>query len=381
MAHLVDDGRQLRLERWPPGAADRLQAWDAADEYLLRRLEASATAPGSSLLLAGDRWGALAVALAARGLRPVSWGDSHLGRLALAANLRANGLDANAVPFTGADRPPPGPHDLALLRLPKDLVCLEDTLGRLRGALAPGARLIAGGMIKHTPTRAWRLLEGLVGATVTTPGWKKARLGTSQLEAREVPAPTSGRTYRPLPQLELAGAPGVFGGGRLDGGSALLLRHLPAGQAALAAADLGCGDGVLALALAWRCPQARVLGVDESYRAVACAEANLARNEAALGGEQGRVRFAAADGLADAAPGSLDLVVCNPPFHQGHAVADVAAERLFAQAFAALRPGGRLLAVGNRHLGHHAKLDRLFGDHDLLDGDARFVVVGATRVR
>lgn len=379
MAHLLDDGREVPLDRWPPGAAGRLQAWDAADEYLLRQLDASAPAPGSPLLLAGDNWGALAVALAARGLRPVSWGDSHLGRLALAANLRANGLDAGAVPFTGTDRPPPGPHDLALLRLPKDLAGLEDTLRCLRGALAPGARLIAGGMIKHTPTRAWRLLEGIIGATVTTPGWKKARLGTSRLESRALPPPPPARTYRPLPQLELAGAPGVFGGGRLDGGSALLLRHLPAGETALAAADLGCGDGVLALALAWRCPRARVLGVDESYRAIACAEANLVRNEAALGGEPGRVRFAAADGLADAAPGALDLVVCNPPFHQGHAVADVAAGRLFAQAFAALRPGGRLLVVGNRHLGHHAKLDRLFGCHELLDGDTRFVVLGATR--
>lgn len=379
MAHLVDNGRELRLDRWPPGAADGLQAWDAADEYLLRHLDESPPAPGSSLLLAGDRWGALAVALTARGLRTVAWGESHLGRLALGANLRANGLDQDAVPFTGAHLPPPGLHDLALLRLPKDLACLEDMLQRLRGALAPGAGLVAGGMIKHTPTRAWRLLEQLVGVTVTTPGWKKARLGMSRLEARGTPAPPAVRAYRPLPQLEMVGAPGVFGGGKLDGGSALLLRHLPTGEAELAAADLGCGDGVLALALAWRCPRARVLGVDESYRAVACATANLARNEAALGGGRGRVRFVAADGLADAAPGTLDLVVCNPPFHQGHAVADVAAARLFAQAFAALRPGGRLLVVGNRHLGHHAKLDRLFGGHELLDGDARFVVLGATR--
>lgn len=379
MAHLTGGGSDLRLDRWPPGATGGLQAWDATDEYLLRHVEASAPAPGRTLLLVGDRWGALAVALAARGLRPVAWGDSYLGRLALAANLRANGLASDAVPFTGADEPPPGKHDLALLRLPKDLACLEETLRRLRGALVPGAMLVSGGMIKHTPTRAWRLLEAIVGTTETTPGWKKARLGASRLEARELPPPPPNRIYRPLPRLELAGAPGVFGGGRLDGGTALLLRHLPASEKALAVADLGCGDGVLALALAWHLPQASVLGVDESYRAVTCAEANLARNESVLTGERGRVRFAAADGLADVAPASLDLVVCNPPFHQGHAVADTAAERLFAQAFATLRPGGRLLVVGNRHLGHHAKLDRLFGSHELLDGDARFVVVGATR--
>lgn len=372
-------GRSLNLDRWPPDVGGRLRAWDAADEYLLLRLAALAPAPGGAPLLVGDQWGALGVALVAGGLRPVAWGDSHLGRLALAENLRRNGLDPGAVPFTGADRPPPGPHRLALLRLPKDLDGLDDTLRRLRGALAPGATLLAGGMIKHTPTRAWRLLERIVGPTATTPGWRKARVGAAVLGDRELPPPAPPRSYRPLPPLELAGAPGVFGGGRLDGGTALLLRHLPEGEAPLAAADLGCGDGVLALALALRCPRARVLGVDESYRAVACAEANLARNEGVLPGERGRVRFAAADGLADAAPGTLDLVVCNPPFHQGHAVADVVAARMFAQALAALRPGGRLVVVGNRHLGHHAKLARLFGGHQLLDGDARFVVLAATR--
>ncbi len=383
------DGDTLRLDRWPPGSASRLQAWDAADEYLLRHLDELAPAAGTSLLLVGDRWGALAVATCARGLRPSCWGDSHLGRLALAANLRANDLAPESVPFTGADRPPPGDHALALVRLPKDLACLEDDLRRLRDTLQPGAVVVAGGMIKHTPTRAWRLLERLIGPTATSPGWKKARLGVARLDdarldlasgaAAGQPPPPTARTYRPLPQLELGGAPGVFGGGRLDGGTALLLRHLPAVETPLAAADLGCGDGVLALALACRCPRATVLGVDESYRAVACATANLARNAGALGGEPGRVTFAVADGLAAVAPASLDLVLCNPPFHQGHAVADIAAGRLFEQARAALLPGGRLLVVGNRHLGHHAKLDRLFGGHELLDGDARFVVLAATR--
>jgi 16S rRNA (guanine1207-N2)-methyltransferase len=214
---------------------------------------------------------------------------------------------------------------------------------------------------------------------VTTPGWKKARLGFARCEATAAPPSPVPATYRlPDDGLVLQGAPGVFGGGRLDGGAALLLRHLPATEAPLAAADLGCGDGVLALALARRCPGARVLGIDESYRAVACARANLARNFPAEA-EAARIRLSAGDGLSGVAPGSLDLVLCNPPFHQGHAVADLAAERMFAQALQALKPGGRLLAVGNRHLGHHAKIERLFGRHERVDGDGRFVVVSAVR--
>jgi 16S rRNA (guanine1207-N2)-methyltransferase len=52
---------------------------------------------------------------------------------------------------------------------------------------------------------------------------------------------------------------------------------------------------------------------------------------------------------------------------------------LFAQARAALKAGGRLLVVGNRHLGHHVKIERLFGHHEKVDGDERFVVVSAVR--
>jgi 23S rRNA (guanine1835-N2)-methyltransferase len=371
------DGHERLLDRWPEQSPDGLQAWDAADEYLLQQWRTAALPAGARLLLVDDHWGALAVALA--GCRPVSWGDSHLGALALAANLRRNGLPADAAPFIPGTDDPGGPFDAALLRLPKALEALQDTLRRLRPALGPGALVLAGGMIKHTPTRAWRLLEQYLGPTPTTPGWKKARVGAATFTNPDPgPAPAAGTYALPADGLEVQGGPGVFGGGRLDGGAALLLRHVPATDAPLSAADLGCGDGILALALARRCPRATVLAVDESYRAVACTAANLARNFPG-GDAAARVTVRVGDGLNETPPGSLDLVLCNPPFHQGHAVADSAAGRLFEQARAALRPGGRLLVVGNRHLGHHAKLDHLFGGHELVDGDGRFVVLAATR--
>jgi len=371
------DGHELTVDRWPVGSGGNLQAWDAADEYFLRRLREQPPPPGARIVLVDDRWGALGVALSR--WRPAAWGDSYLGHLALTANLARNGRTPDAVPCVPDGAMPAGPFDLALVRLPKDLDCLDDTLRRLRGVMAPGATVLAGGMIKHTPTRAWRLLEQIIGATVTTPGWKKARLGASRCDAPTLPPQPAPASYSlPADGLELHGAPGVFGGGRLDGGAALLLRRLPATNAPLAAADLGCGDGVLALALARRCPAATVLGVDESHRAIACARANLARNFPASA-EAARVHLSVGDGLAEVAPASLDLVLCNPPFHQGFAVADVAAERLFAQARAALKAGGCLLVVGNRHLGHHVKIERLFGHHEKVDGDERFVVVSAVR--
>jgi len=227
------DGHELAVDFWPVGAGGSLRAWDAADEYFLRHLVEQPPGPGARVVLVDDRWGALATALSR--LRPEAWGDSYLGRRALAANLERNGRAPDAVPFVPADTIPSGPCDLAIVRLPKDLVCLDDTLRRLRDVMAPGALVLAGGMIKHTPTRAWRLLEQVGGTTVTTPGWKKARLGLARCETPGLsPAPSVAAYRLPDDDLEIHGAPGVFGGGRLDGGAALLLRHLPVPAAGLA---------------------------------------------------------------------------------------------------------------------------------------------------
>jgi len=52
---------------------------------------------------------------------------------------------------------------------------------------------------------------------------------------------------------------------------------------------------------------------------------------------------------------------------------------MFEQAKRSLRNGGELRIVGNRHLGYHLKLKRLFGNCEVLGSDRKFVVLGAIR--
>jgi 16S rRNA (guanine1207-N2)-methyltransferase len=54
---------------------------------------------------------------------------------------------------------------------------------------------------------------------------------------------------------------------------------------------------------------------------------------------------------------------------------DTTAWRMFSDARRALRPGGELWVIGNRHLGYHLKLRRLFGNSELVAGDAKFVIL------
>lgn len=73
------------------------------------------------------------------------------------------------------------------------------------------------------------------------------------------------------------------------------------------AADAGCGAGVQAVTLAAR--GARVLATDHLAEAARATRANARAND--LGG---RVDALQADLLAPVAPGTLDVVACNPPY-------------------------------------------------------------------
>ena len=219
-----------------------------------------------------------------------------------------------------------------------------------------------------------------MGTTETSLGRKKARLAFTRfdpnLEVKDR-APRSGYEVKDF-DLDLLGGGNVFSGRRLDLGTRVLLDHLPATEEPVRIADLGCGNGVLALALARSCPNASILGIDESYQAVDCARRNAVRACLASEDNDGRVSFEVADGLVDVPPASLDLIVCNPPFHQGQSRGDQIAWELFRQSRMALAPGGKLYVVGNRHLGYHLKLRRLFLRCESLAAHPKFVVLRAS---
>ncbi len=376
MEQLAHQDHHYTLRRFPLKENDRLRAWDAADEYMLRYLGENDLALGrGKLLLLNDTFGALGVVLHQQ--QPVSWGDSFLARQALHFNLSENDLAEPDPVFVPADEDPDGLYEVALIKLPKNLAFFEDQLLRLRRVLAPDAHVITGGMIKHTPKRAYQLLDEIIGTTVTTLGWKKSRLAHSRREEREnLAAGVAATTYTmPDSNLELLNLPNVFSREKPDLGTRLLLKNLPADGEKFTAVDLGCGNGILALALAQACPQVQILGVDESYQAVASARLNAA----ALGADGQRLSFKAADGLSQEMENSRDLVICNPPFHQGQVTGDLPAWTMFAQAHRVLRPGGELLVVGNRHLGYHAKLKRLFATAELMAWDDKFIVLSAAK--
>jgi 16S rRNA (guanine1207-N2)-methyltransferase len=117
-----------------------------------------------------------------------------------------------------------------------------------------------------------------------------------------------------------------------------------------------------------------VLAADQSVAAVASAAATVAANSL-----EDRITVLRDDAAASVPDGSVDLVVCNPPFHVGAAVVTTAADRLFAAAGRVLRPGGELWTVYNSALRYKSTLTRLIGPTRVAQQSPKFTVTVSTR--
>lgn len=367
------------LARFPEDPRDRLRAWDASDTYLLRHLAERRVPLSGTVVVVGDRWGALVTALAAH--HPTQITDSWLGQEATRANLARNGVAPGTVRLLTTQDPPPDRIDVLLVRVPKSLALLEDQLLRLAPAVHAETVVVGTGMVKEIHTSTLNLFERILGPTRTSLAEKKARLilCTPEPVPARPPNPwphryTLPEDIGPVSGRTVVNHAGVFCADRLDIGTRFFLKHLPAGRDGGRVVDLGCGNGVVGTAMALADPRAEVLFVDESFQAVASAEATYRAN-----GVPGHAEFRVGDGLSDLPAGSVDLVLNNPPFHSHQATTDATARRMFADAHRALRPGGELWVIGNRHLGYHVRLRRLFGNSEVVASDPKFVVLKAVR--
>ncbi len=183
-------------------------------------------------------------------------------------------------------------------------------------------------------------------------------------------------TTRPIENnsgLTLVSKPGLFGWNKIDTGSALLVQQLervfanrPAPQTGL---DLGCGYGFLTVAAHHLASTAadRWILTDNNAAALKIATTNLQLN-----GINGQV---VASDAGFGLPIKANLLLCNPPFHQGFSVDGDLTDKFLTNASQLLAPDGIALFVVNQFIPLEKKARPLFKQVTPLIDNGSFKVI------
>jgi 16S rRNA (guanine1207-N2)-methyltransferase len=362
--------RTWELERYPKFGDSNLRAWSAADEYLVENVQLGSRGKQPRILVLNDAFGALSIPFS--DCKTTVMLDSWLSEVSIRRNLERNGLSRDAIEFLGPTDEIKGKFDILIIGIPKSLTLLEYMLRRARLCLQPKCQVLAAAMVKYAHPSLYTLFQQTLGPTLAMPARKKARLFEIELDTetkrplKDIPF----RTYRLSdPDAEICSGPGVFSADRLDNGTRMFLNHLPVTASPLAIGDLGCGAGILGMAVALQCPNATLVMADESRMALLSAKETLSR----AGVEPTRTKFRLAHGWDGTPADSLDFVVSNPPIHQGNSLNPWMAFQMFRQSHKVLKKGGSFRFVTMRRLECQEMLKDLYSEVAVLqeEGDYR----------
>ncbi len=177
----------------------------------------------------------------------------------------------------------------------------------------------------------------------------------------------------PLTDSSMLTRAGVFSAGTIDTASQLLIDVLPRDLKGRAA-DLGAGCGYLSQALIRRNPGIISVNLYEAeQRALDVARINLAPYTGSI-----NIGFHWHD-VCTGLPAHHDVIVMNPPFHQGRADTPDLGRAFIVAAARALVPGGQLWLVANRHLPYESVLAEHFAQVTRVCEQDGFKVIAAYR--
>ncbi len=357
-----------------------LRAWDSSDIYALDTFhsdfESILNKDNPSITIINDSFGALTCVLAKYKIECVS--DSFSSHNIIQKNLGSNLLSRDKITFTSASSDFENSPDIIFLKIPKSNNYLEYLLQKISSSIDSGIPVIGFGMTKHVHSSTVELFEYYLGGVHTSLAKKKARLVLGETKGT-----VENKTNYPVKysisnfNMNLVNNANAFSFGKMDLGTLFFLEHFPRFKnQPEKVIDLGCGDGSLALLAAEKWSESPILCVDDSYLAVESAKDNFKGN-----GHEGRANFKVNDCLTGIDAKSADLILCNPPFHEYHAVSMGIAGRMFKDAFRVLKTGGSLFIVKNKHLGYQSYLEKLFGECKTIAGNKKYEILKAVKTK
>ncbi len=373
---------ELELARYPKDQESNLQAWDAADEHLIKHLKETEQVSVTTAIL-NDNFGALTTCL--RSMDP-AWPlmvetDAKTSQLGIQQNLATNKLSSEAIEWLNSRDALPSKIELVLMKLPKNLTYFAHQLNRLSQVLPVNTQVLISAKAKSINKSVLELISKHLGPASASLTWKKTRVITCVSDGKVRSLPNEVQWSVPKLNLEIRNLSNVFAANKLDIGAEIMLENMPKGNFK-SIIDLGCGNGILGLHAKQLFPEAYIHFVDDSEMAIESAKQNWQLNKLDTDGLVGQqATFGWDDCLTHLDDGVRpDLILCNPPFHQGEAITDHIAWQMFLQSWRSLKNGGILHVVGNRHLAYHVKLQRIFKNCTTVASNGKFVILQAQKI-
>lgn len=353
------------LKRYPVLKNDSLQAYNAADKLLLEHLETFDLSV-LNILIVNDHFGALSCNLYDYNI--TSYTDSFISYKSILLNSKNKIKPINELNVLSEE------YDLVLVCLPKNLSFFEDILIKLSHLLKPHTQIICTGMVKHISNGYFDLLQKYIGETSTSLAKKKARLIFSSFEKG-----TSTPVYPKEIRVDgfdkkFTQYSNIFSREKLDIGTRFFLDHLPKGNYNNIL-DLGCANGIIGIKAKILNSYSKIHFSDESMMAIKSAKENFAKY---FPNDDGK--FYWTNSFEDGETNSMDLVLCNPPFHQSHTIGDFIAWQMFKDARRVLKPKGELFVIGNGHLNYHLSLKKLFGSYEKIASNKKFNIFKVIKI-
>lgn len=267
--------------------------------------------------------------------------------------------------------------DQIYYRVSKEKPVVHHVINQAALMLPVGGRLfLAGYKNEGTKTYIDKAAKSLGTLVNKTLGGKTAMLAEVMRDDQPA-AMLDDKCYRDMVSLTAESEttfyskPGVYGWNKIDKGSAFLIEQLDVFMATIEGqaqrfADLGCGFGYLSVMASKRYP-GFYSACDNNVAAVNCCQLNFQYHQV-----DGDVLL---DDCAESMPSGFDVVLCNPPFHQGFDVESDLCRRFMAAAYRLLRAKGAGLFVVNAFIPVEKKAGSLFSKVETIANNGSFKLV------
>ncbi|MBN1580255.1 MAG: class I SAM-dependent methyltransferase [Anaerolineae bacterium] len=356
-------------------------SWDRLDDATALLIEQMQIAPGDTVLDLGCGYGLVglvAANLAAQGR--VYLVDNNVVAVEAARRTQAiNGIGNVEVRIGDcASAVQDVLFDVVVSHLPRGKDVAQQFIADAAAVLKPGGRLYIAGHNKSGIKPFVRSAQTVFGNGEVVAYRRGCRVALcTKDEQTAIPETdyyrwheSSAQIGAPSKRYLFAAKPGVFSWKELDEGTRALIETMAvrSGDKVL---DIGCGSGIIGAVAAQKGEY--VYLVDSNLVAVSAARRTLALNGVH------NAEVALSDGVQAVRDIRFDLVVTNPPFHQGRQTDYSVAHQFIQDAACVLNPKGRLYLVANRFIRYEHQMEQVFQDVRVAYEDNRFRVLFAQK--